>query len=91
MGSTSLKCSLDECKARLKAVDSMSLAELEEYATRCATCGSWIIKDDPVANATYLAVSTKWAEVFNKALLEKQKNFKIEAMRKLLKRSFHRI
>lgn len=70
MSSTTLKCSLSECKARLKAVDSMSLSELEEYATRCSTCGNWIIKDDAVANETYMKVSTKWAESFNEALLK---------------------
>ncbi len=71
MSSTPLKCSIAECKARLKAVDSMSLAELEEYSTRCASCGNWILKDDPIAHATYMEVSTKWAEAFNKALLKK--------------------
>ena len=53
MSSTSLKCSLSECKARLKAVENMSLAELEEYATRCSTCGNWILKDDPIANERF--------------------------------------
>ncbi|WP_041960103.1 hypothetical protein [Sulfurospirillum arsenophilum] len=70
MSSTTLKCSLAECKARLKAVDNMSLSELEEYATRCSTCGNWILKDDAVANETYMKVSTKWAESFNQALLK---------------------
>ena len=70
MSSTSLKCSLSECKARLKAVENMSLTELEHYATRCSTCGNWRLKDDPIANETYMKVSTKWAESFNQALLE---------------------
>ena len=74
MSSTNLKCSLAECKARLKAVEGMSLAELEEYATRCSTCGNWILKDDQTAHATYMKISTKWAESFNKALLEKNRN-----------------
>jgi len=52
----------------------MSLAELEEYATRCSTCGNWILKDDQTAHATYMKISTKWAESFNKALLEKNRN-----------------
>lgn len=70
MSNMSLKCSLSECKARLKAVENMSLSELEEYATRCSTCGNWILKDDPIANATYTKISTKWAEAFNQSLLE---------------------
>lgn len=70
MSNTALKCSLSECKARLKAVENMSLTELEAYATRCSTCGNWILKDDPIANETYMKVSTKWAETFNKSLLE---------------------
>lgn len=77
MSSTPLKCSLAECKALLKKVDSMSLAELEEYATRCSTCGNWILKDDPIAHETYMKVSTKWAEAFNKALLEKSKRLNV--------------
>jgi|GEM_PF-651233 hypothetical protein len=71
MSHTPLKCSLSECKARLKAVENMSLAELEEYATRCSTCGNWILKDDPVAHETYMKISNKWAEAFNKDLLKK--------------------
>ena len=70
MSNMSLKCSLSECKARLKAVENMSLSELEEYATRCSTCGNWILKDDPTANATYTKISTKWAEAFNQSLLD---------------------
>jgi len=70
MSSTPLKCSLSECKARLKAVENMSLVELEEYATRCSTCGNWILKDDSIANETYMKISTKWAESFNQSLLE---------------------
>ncbi|KFL33825.1 MULTISPECIES: hypothetical protein [unclassified Sulfurospirillum] len=70
MSSSPLKCSLSECKARLKTVDGMSLTELEEYATRCSTCGNWILKDDPIAHETYMKISTKWAESFNKSLLK---------------------
>jgi len=74
MSNPPLKCSPTECKARLKEANTMSLAELDEYATRCSTCGNWILKDDPIAHATYMEVSTKWAEAFNKALLEKTRN-----------------
>ncbi|AFL69064.1 hypothetical protein [Sulfurospirillum barnesii] len=70
MDTNSLKCSLMECKARLRDVDKMSLEELEEYATRCATCGNWILKDHAIANQTYLKISTKWAEKFNQSLLD---------------------
>lgn len=70
MSSSPLKCSLSECKSRLKAVDGMSLAELEEYATRCSTCGNWILKDAPIAHETYMKISTKWAENFNNSLLK---------------------
>lgn len=70
MSSSPLKCSLSECKARLKAVEGMSLVELEAYATKCSTCGNWILKDDPTAHETYMKISTKWAENFNKSLLK---------------------
>ncbi|MBN1839585.1 MAG: hypothetical protein JW802_06040 [Campylobacterales bacterium] len=66
----SLKCSHTECKARLNAVEKMSLEELETYATKCSTCGSWILKDDPIANHTYLKISNKWAEAFNQSLFK---------------------
>ena len=70
MPNSNLKCSLAECKARLQGIDKMSLDELEEYATRCSTCGSWILKDNPMANETYNKISTRWAEKFNQSLLD---------------------
>jgi len=70
VSSMALKCTLAECKARLKEIDYMNLDELEHYATRCATCGNWILKDDSVAQETYQKVSLKWAEEFNKALIK---------------------
>ncbi|WP_263833766.1 hypothetical protein [Sulfurospirillum oryzae] len=69
---SSLKCSIAECKARLIEIDSMDLAQLETYATKCATCGNWILKDDPVANKTYEKVSLRWAEEFNNALISRK-------------------
>ncbi|ARU49360.1 hypothetical protein [Sulfurospirillum diekertiae] len=66
-----LKCSIAECKARLKEIDSMDLKQLETYATKCSTCGNWILKDDPIANETYRKVSLKWAEEFNNAIMKK--------------------
>ena len=72
MSSSSLKCSIAECKARLKEIDFMNLEELEQYATRCSTCGNWILKDDDVAYETYMKVSTTWAEKFNQALLDRK-------------------
>lgn len=64
-----LKCSIAECKARLKEIDGMDLAQLEKYATKCSTCGNWIHKDNAVAQETYQKVSLKWAEAFNQAIL----------------------
>ncbi len=72
MHSDLLKCSLAECKARLCDAHTMSLKELETYATRCSTCGNWILKDNAVANTTYLKITTLWAEKFNEALLERK-------------------
>ncbi|MBV5279611.1 MAG: hypothetical protein J0647_11455 [Campylobacteraceae bacterium] len=69
MSSHELKCSISECKARLREVDSMSLTELEKYSTKCSTCGNWFLKDNKVADETYKKVSLKWAEEFNKANL----------------------
>ena len=68
MSSTHLKCSIAECKARHKEIDSMNFTELEHYANKCSTCGNWILKDDTVANETYKKVSLKWAEEFNKKM-----------------------
>ena len=64
-----LKCSLSECKARLKEIDSMDLTQLEMYASKCSTCGNWILKDDHTANETYQKVSLKWAEEFNNEIM----------------------
>ena len=68
---SSLKCSVAECKERLKQVDYMSLQELETYATRCSTCGNWVLKDHDVAQKTYQKMTLKWAEEFNKALFKR--------------------
>ena len=70
MAKDELKCSLSECKARLSEIDSMDLQTLEKYATKCSTCGNWILKDNEVAQKTYQTVSLKWAEAFNKAHLK---------------------
>lgn len=67
MGEDGLKCSVAECKVRFKEVDSMGLSQLEAYATKCATCGNWFLKDHKVAQETYQKVSLTWAEAFNKA------------------------
>lgn len=71
MSKDELKCSLAECKARFKEIDSMGLNELEKYSTKCSTCGNWLLKDNPVANETYKKVSLKWAEAFNKSIMKK--------------------
>lgn len=71
MSQSELKCSISECKERLKEADSMSLIELEKYTTKCSSCGNWFLKNDPVANETYKKISLKWAESFNKANLKK--------------------
>lgn len=73
MSASGLKCSLSECKARLKEIDSMNLDTLEHYATRCSTCGNWILKDDNVAQETYQKVSLRWAEAFNDALFQRER------------------
>lgn len=71
MSSGELKCSIAECKARLHEIDSMSLEELDKYATKCSTCGNWILKDNQVADETYRKVSLEWAEAFNKANMKR--------------------
>lgn len=71
MAGQGLKCTIAECKARLKEVDTMDLASLETYATKCSTCGNWFLKDNTVAQETYNKVSLKWAEAFNKAHLKR--------------------
>ncbi len=71
MSQGELKCSISECKGRLKEADSMGLSELEKYSVKCSTCGNWLLKNDPVANETYKKISLKWAEAFNKALMRK--------------------
>lgn len=71
MSENGLKCTLAECKARLNEIDFMNLSELEKYATKCSTCGNWILKDDKTANETYNKVSIKWAEEYNRAQLNK--------------------
>lgn len=69
--SNTLKCSIAECRARFKEIDSMGLSELETYATKCSTCGNWILKDEKVAQETYQKVSIKWAEAFNNAIMKR--------------------
>lgn len=71
MNNGELKCSIAECKARLKEIDSMGLNELEKYSTKCSTCGNWLLKDNQTANETYKKVSLKWAEAFNKSIMKK--------------------
>lgn len=71
MSQGDLKCSIAECKARLKEIDSMSLTELNSYATKCSNCGNWLLKDNQVANETYKKVSLKWAEAFNKTNMKR--------------------
>ena len=66
MSAQDIKCSISECKSRHKEVDAMSFADLEKYASRCSTCGNWILKDNVVAQETYQKISLKWAEEFNK-------------------------
>lgn len=69
--SNTLKCSIAECRARFKEIDGMGLSELETYATKCSTCGNWILKDEKVAQETYQKVSIKWAEAFNNAIMKR--------------------
>jgi hypothetical protein len=57
MSKDELKCSIAECKARLREIDSMSLSELEKYSTKCSTCGNWFLKDNKIADETYRKVS----------------------------------
>ena len=71
MNNNELKCSIAECKARLKEADSMSLEELEKFSTKCSTCGNWLLKNNQVADETYKKISLKWAEAFNKANMKK--------------------
>lgn len=71
MSQNELKCSLAECKARLAEIDSMDLLTLEKYATKCSTCGNWLLKDNDTAQKTYQKVSLQWAEAFNKAHLKR--------------------
>lgn len=71
MSNNELKCSISECKARLREADSMDLTELEKYSTQCSTCGNWLLKDNKVADETYKKISLKWAEAFNKANLKR--------------------
>ncbi len=66
MARDELQCSLAECKARFSEIGSMDLQTLEKYATKCSTCGNWILKDNEVAQKTYQAISLTWAETFNK-------------------------
>lgn len=63
-----LKCTHGECRERLKSVKNMSFEELDHYATHCATCGNWILKDDPTAHATYTTISIHYAEKFNERM-----------------------
>jgi len=71
MGEEGLKCTIAECKSRLREIDTMGLAELEKFSTKCSTCGNWVLKDNKVAQETYNKVSLKWAEAFNKANMKK--------------------
>ncbi len=66
MSENELKCSLSECRARQKEVDTMSFDDLQNYADKCSTCGNWVLKDNIIAQETYQKVSLKWAEEFNK-------------------------
>lgn len=66
-----LKCSILECKKRKSDVKNMSFSELEKYNTKCCNCGDWILKDEQVANETYHAVSTTWAEKFMNKVMGK--------------------
>ena len=66
-----LKCTDTECKKILKKTKYMSFAELEKFNTKCATCGDWIFKEQKIANETYNAVSTKWAEEFMKKIFQR--------------------
>jgi len=59
-----LKCTEAECKKRFTEVKSMSFSELEKYTTKCASCGDWIFKEQEIANKTYNAVSSRWAQEF---------------------------
>lgn len=48
----------------------MTFSELEKYNVKCCHCGSWIIKDNEVANKTYHAISNRWAEEFMNKLIK---------------------
>lgn len=67
-----LACSVTECKRRSGEVDSMDFKTLEQYNTKCANCGSWLLKESDVANATYHKVSNRWAAAFNDNLIQKR-------------------
>lgn len=71
MANENLTCSILECKKRLLDVNKMSFAELEKYNKRCGECGNWILKDSAIANKTYHAVSSKWAEEFMNNIMKK--------------------
>ncbi len=59
-----LKCSDMECKKRFSEAKNMSFDELEKFNKKCASCGDWIFKEQEIANKTYNAISSKWAEEF---------------------------
>lgn len=69
MSAQDIKCSVSECKSRHKEIDAMNFADLERYATKCSTCGNWVLKDNLTAQETYQKVSLKWAEEFNKKIM----------------------
>lgn len=74
MAGSNIECSESECKRRCAEVKNMSFAELQKFNTKCANCGSWILKDNDTANKTYEAVSTKWAEEFMNEIMKRGKN-----------------
>lgn len=69
MSQEELKCTSTECKQRLIQAETMSIRELEEYATRCASCGNWILKDNAIAQQTYQRISIRYAEAHNDRLI----------------------
>lgn len=68
--STEIECTQKECAKREQQVKNMSFQDLEKYNKKCCECGGWIFKKEEVANKTYNAVSNKWAEEFNKKMIE---------------------
>lgn len=62
-------CSIDECKKRFKLVDTMSFNELEQFSTKCSSCGNWFLKDNKILNKTCEKVCTTFAEKHNEKLL----------------------